>query len=117
LRWLLQLVLLRPRSQEFKEPEFVVLGHELAVLRRQARPPQLTASDRVFLIAASRLLSRSRWQSFLVTPTTLLRWHRQMVARRWTYGGRSGRPSTGSEIREPVLRLAREGACLVQCLR
>jgi hypothetical protein len=56
-------------------------------------------TDRVFLTAASRLLPRSRWQSFLVTPTTLLRWHRQMIARRWTYAGRNGRPPTGSEIR------------------
>jgi hypothetical protein len=108
LRWLLQLVLLRPRSQEFKELEIIALRHELAVLRRQARPPQLTTSDRVFLTAASRLLPRSRWQSFLVTPTTLLRWHRQMVARRWTYAGRNGRRPTGSEIRELVRRLARE---------
>jgi hypothetical protein len=68
----------------------------------------LTTTDRVFLTAASRLLPRSRWQSFLVTPTTLLRWHRQMVARRWTYAGRNGRPPIGSEIRELVLRLARE---------
>jgi hypothetical protein len=108
LRWLLQLVLLRARSQEFKELEIVVLRHELAVLRRQARPPQLTTSDRVFLTAASRLLPRSRWQSFLVKPATLLRWHRHMVARRWTYAGRNGRPPTGSDIRELVLRLARE---------
>jgi len=108
LRCLVQLISLRARSQEFKELEIVVLRHELAVLRRQARRPQLTTTDRVFLTAASRLLPRSRWQSFLVTPTTLLRWHRQMVARRWTYPGRSGRPPIGIEIRELVLRLARE---------
>ena len=108
LRCLLQLVLLRARSREFKELEIVVLRHELAVLRRQTRRPQLTTTDRVFLTAASRLLPRSRWQSFLVTPTTLLRWHRHMVARRWTYPGRNGRPPIGSEIRELVLRLARE---------
>jgi putative transposase len=107
LRCLLQLVLLRPRTHGFKELE-VVLRHELAVLRRQSRRPQLTRTDRVFLTAASRLLPRSRWHSFLVTPTTLLRWHRQMVARRWTYSGRTGRPPIGNEIRELVLRLARE---------
>jgi putative transposase len=108
LRCLLQLILLRPRSQEFKELEIVVLRHELAVLRRQARRPQLTTTDRVFLTAASRLLPRSRWQSFLVTPPTLLRWHRHMGARRWTYAARNGRPPIGSDIRELVLRLARE---------
>src|SRR2546423_11353942 len=89
VRGVLQLVLLRPRSQEFKELEIVVLRHELAVLRRQARRPQLTTTDRVFLAAASRLLPRSRWQSFLVTPTTLVGWHRHMVARRWTYAARN----------------------------
>jgi transposase InsO family protein len=108
VRCLLQLVLLRPRSQDFKELEIVVLRHELAVLRRQTRRAQLTTSDRVFLAAASRLLPRSRWRSFLVTPTTLLRWHRRLVARRWTYPGRRGRPPIGGEIRELVLRLARE---------
>jgi putative transposase len=107
-RCVLQLVLLRPRSTEFKELEIVVLRHQLAVLRRQADRPQLTKTDRVVLAAASRLLPRPRWRSFLVTPTTLLRWHRQLVARRWTYGGRNGRPPIGREIRELVLRLARE---------
>ncbi len=107
-RCLLRLVLLRPRSSEFKELEIVVLRHQLAVLRRQTRRPQLTRTDRLLLAAASRLLPRSSWRSFLVTPTTLLRWHRRLVARRWTYGGRSGRPPIGGEIRELVLRLARE---------
>ena len=108
LRCLLQLVLLRPRSRDFKELEIVVLRHELAVLRRQTRRPRLTTTDRVFLAAASRLLPRSRWQSFLVTPTALLRWQRRLVARRWTNAGRSGRPPVGGEIRQLVLRLARE---------
>ena len=70
LRRVLQVAALRFRSDEFKELEIVVLRHELAVLRRQlARSP----SDRVFLAAASRLLRRERWRSFVVTPTTLLR--------------------------------------------
>ena len=108
VRCVVQLVFLRPRSQDFKELEIVVLRHELSVLRRQTRRPQLTMADRVLLAAASRLLPRSSWRSFLVTPATLLRWHRRLVAHRWTYGGRSGRPSIGDEIRELVLRLARE---------
>ncbi len=107
-RCVLQLVLLRPRSTEFKELEIVVLRHQLAVLRRQTDRPQLTKTDRVFLAAASRRLPRSRWRSFMVTPTTLLRWHRRLVDRRWTYGGRCGRPPIGGEIRALVLRLARE---------
>jgi putative transposase len=108
LRCLLQLVLLRPRSQDFKELEIVVLRHELAVLRRQTRRPHLMTTDRVFLTAASRLLPRSSWRSFLVTPTTLLRWHRRLVSHRWTYPGRIGRPPVGGEIRQLVVRLARE---------
>jgi putative transposase len=108
VRWLLQVVLLRPRSEAYKELEIVVLRHELAVSRRQAHRPQLSSTDRVLLAAASRLLPRPRWRSFLVTPTTLLRWHRRLVARRWTYPGRTGRPPVGGEIRTLVLRLARE---------
>jgi len=81
-RCVLQLVLLRPRSTEFKELEIVVLRHQLTVLRRQTHRPRLTRTDRVLLAAASRLPPRSRWRSLLVTPTTLLRWHRRMVARR-----------------------------------
>ena len=66
------------------------------------------SSDRLLLAAASRLLRRSRWASFVVTPATLLRWHRRLVARRWTYSNRLGRPPIGGEIRDLVLRLARE---------
>ena len=108
LRCLLQIALLRPRSEGFKELEIVVLRHELSVLRRQASRPLLRPSDRPLLAAASRLLPRSRWGSLLVTPSTLLRWHRRLVARRWTYSSRIGRPPVGGEIRELVLRLARE---------
>jgi putative transposase len=108
LRRLLQLAALRFRSDQFKELEIVVLRHELAVLRRQLARPELTSADRVFLAAASRLLPRASWRSFAVTPTTLLRWHRRLVARRWTYPGRVGRPPIGGEMRELVLRLARE---------
>jgi Homeodomain-like domain len=107
-RCLLQLVLLRRRSEAFKELEIVVLRHELSVLQRQAMRPQLTMADRVLLAAASRLLPRTNWRSFMVTPATLLRWHRRLVARRWTYGGRRGRPPIDGEIRALVLRLARE---------
>ena len=107
-RCLLQLVLLRRRSEAFKELEIVVLRHELSVLRRQAKRSQLLTADRGLLAAASRLLPRPYWRSFMVTPATLLRWHRRLVARRWTYGGRCGRPPIGEEIRALVLRLARE---------
>jgi transposase InsO family protein len=109
LRRVLQLAALRFRSDEFKELEIVVLRHQLAVLRRQLARSELNPPDRVFLAAASRLMPRARWRSFVVTPTTLLRWHRHLVAKRWTYPcGRVGRPPIRRELRELVLRLARE---------
>jgi putative transposase len=109
LRKLIELMLLRCRSERFKELEIVVLRHELAILHRQVGRPVLRRADRALLAAASRLLPRSRWSAFFVTPETLLRWHRQLVARRWSYPSRGpGRPGVGGEIRELVLRLARE---------
>jgi putative transposase len=100
---------LRFRSREFKELEIIVLRHELAVLRRQVVRPRLEDADRVFLAAASRLLRRG--PAFFVRPDTLLHWHRELVRRRWTYAGRRpGRPAVKDELRELVLRLARENA-------
>jgi putative transposase len=104
---------LRWRSREFKELEIVVLRHELAVLRRQVARPRLEETDRVLLAAASRLLSGTSRQSFFVRPDTLLRWHRQLVRRRWTYAWRRpGRPALPEETRELVLRFARENPSL-----
>ncbi len=108
VRSVLQLAVLRFQSDTFKELEIVVLHHELAVLRRRVGRPPLTAVDRVFLAAASRLVPRNRWRSFMVTPATLLRWHRRLVAWRWRYQGRAGRPPLGRDIRELILRFARE---------
>jgi putative transposase len=108
LRRLLQLVALRVRSNEWKELEIVVLRHELAILRRQTRRPAMAVPDRLFLAAASRLLPRARWPSFIVTPATLLRWHRRSVAKRWTYVRPAGRPPLGRELREVALRLAQD---------
>jgi hypothetical protein len=89
--------------------EILSLRHQVAVLRRQVHRPDLNDADRVLLAALSRLLSRPSWDVFFVTPSTLLRWHRDLVARRWTYKRkRQGRPSTRRDIREAVLRLARE---------
>jgi hypothetical protein len=79
LQRVLELIFLLFRSPEFKELEIVVLRHELAVLRRQVQRPTFRGADRVFLTAASRLLPRVRWSSFLVTPTTLLGWHRRLA--------------------------------------
>jgi transposase InsO family protein len=86
------------------------LRHQLRVLERQVGRPQLTPADRALLAAFSSVLPRRAWKrSLFVTPATLLRWHRELVARRWTYPRRrSGRPSTAAELREVVLRFARE---------
>jgi len=108
-RRVLAVAALRLRSREFKELEIVVLRHELAVLRRQVARPRLDEKDRLFLAAASQLLSRASRPSFFIRPDTLLGWHRQLVRKRWTYAGRRpGRPAISDEIRALVLRLARE---------
>jgi putative transposase len=106
---LFALVLLLARSDRSKELELLVPRHELSILRRRARRPQLTESDRLCLAALSRVMPRRSWQAFPVTPDTLLRWHRWIVARRWTYPHRRpGRPPVDEEVRQLILRLARE---------
>jgi hypothetical protein len=105
---LLELVVLFARGDRAKEVEILVLRHELSVLRRQVSRPRYEEHDRLLLAALSRVLPRRSWSVFLVRPETLLRWHRRMVARRWTYPHRRpGRPPIGREVRE-LVRVARE---------
>jgi hypothetical protein len=109
LRRLLELVVLRLRSERSKELEILVQRHQLHVLQRQVSRPRLRPADRLLLAALSRSLPKPAWSSFFVSPVSLLRWHRQLVGRRWTYSRRSvGRPRTDRGISELVLRLARE---------
>jgi len=109
LRRSLELVMLCFRSAHAKEIEILLLRHELAVLRRQHPRPRLQPTDRALLAALSRLLPRARWSVFLVQPETLLRWHRRMICRRWTYPTTShGRPAISDEAQQLVVRLARE---------
>jgi hypothetical protein len=103
-----QLIVLWFRSRDVSALEIVVLRHEVAVLRRQTARPRLTIADRVLLAAASRVLPRAFWASFFVKPATLLEWHRRLVARRWTYRHRAGRKPTRHEVRQLILRMARE---------
>jgi putative transposase len=103
------LVWLLARPRRSKELEILVLRHELAMLRREARRPKLTRADRGLLAALSRSLPRVAWAGFVVKPQTLLRWHRQLVTRRWTYAKRTpGRPPLESSLRTLILRLGRE---------
>jgi transposase InsO family protein len=91
------------------ELENAVLRHQLAVLGRTVKRPPLRRRDRMLLAAAARLLPRGRWSVFLVSPQTLLRWHRELVARKWRYPRRvPGRPPLDPALRELVLRLGRE---------
>jgi putative transposase len=110
LRRLLELVVLALRSEEAKEVEIIVLRHQLHVLNRQVKRPHLKPHDRALLAAASRVLPGGRWASLFVRPETILRWHRALVARRWTYPRRTGRPPKPMEIRRLVVRLAKENA-------
>jgi hypothetical protein len=91
------------------EVENAVLKHQLVVLRRTVRRPPLRRRDRLLLAAASALLPRDRWSVLLVSPQTLLRWQRELVRKKWSYRRRlPGRPPLDPELRELVLRLARE---------
>jgi putative transposase len=85
VRRLFELIVICCRSSRSKELEILVLRHELSILHRQPRRPQLREADRVFLAALSRALPRRAWSAFSVSPRTLLRWHQRLVARRWTY--------------------------------
>jgi hypothetical protein len=94
----------RPRRVGLENVKILVLRHQVAVLRRQVTRPKLEPADRIVLAALSRRLPRSRRPIFFSTPATLLRWHRQLIARHWTYPhARPGRPPVAAQIRDLVL--------------
>jgi hypothetical protein len=103
-------LLVRGRRAEFaKDVELVLLRHQLSVLARSQQRPRLRPADRAFVAALTRLLPASAPAWAVATPATLLRWHRELVRRRWTYPQRKpGRPPTARPVRELVVRLARE---------
>src|SRR5665811_1309640 len=98
------------RRSDEKDIELLVLRHQVKVLQRQVTRPRLNRLDRVLLAAASRAMSRSSWSSFVVRPETLLRWHRELVRKKWAYRrtGQPGRPPVDADVRDLVVRLGRE---------
>src|SRR5687768_9823265 len=96
------------RSEAVKDVEIMVLRHEVAVLRRQVTRPKPDWADRAISAAPTRFLPSALRAHRLVTPGTLLTWHRRLIRRRWTYQSRSGRPRISREIRGSVVRLAEE---------
>lgn len=103
-------LVLLARSDAAKEVEILLLCHEIAVLQRQTRRPRLTWTDRVVMAALALRLPPARRIGLLVTPATILGWHRRLVARRWTTSKpwRPGRPSIPAGVRALVKRLAVE---------
>jgi hypothetical protein len=110
LRRVVWLVARRSGELMDAEVELVVLRHQLKVLGRRVGRPRFRRRDRVFLAALSSVLPRARWSSFQVSPQTLLRWHRELVRRKWTFRRRStgGRPPIADEVRDLILWMGRE---------
>src|SRR6266568_3442675 len=105
----LRLLVSGRRSEFAKDVELLVLRHQLVVLGRQERRPSLRPADRALLAALARLLPAGRRHGLVVTPQTLLRWHRELVRRKWAQPRRAaGRPPVDGQLRALVLRLARE---------
>src|SRR3990170_4659590 len=109
LRRLLTAVAPKHRSYDAAQIEILVLRHQLQVLRRQVKRPVYRHGYRALLAAASRILPKERWGAFLVRPETLLRWHRSLVAQKWTRPHRRpGRPAIDPAVCKLILQLAKE---------
>jgi transposase InsO family protein len=105
---LVNLLLLLGRSSESKHIELLVLRHEVAVLRRANPKPHLDWADRAMFAALVRRLPQMLWMHRLVMPGTILRWHRRLVATKWTYPYHLGRPPLEDAMAALIERMARE---------
>ena len=101
-------LVLLARSQASKDAEILVLRQQLSVLARTAKPSTASWAERALVTALARLLPKQRRLGLLVTPRTLLRWHRDLITRRWTQPPAPGRPSKTAALRALILRMARE---------
>src|SRR3569833_4159395 len=106
--WVFGWLMLLARSQASKDAERMVLRQEVAVLRRQVARAKGDWADRAALAGRARLLPVGLRSQRLVTPGSLLAWHRRLVKRTWTYPNKPGRRGVSQQIRDLVLRLARE---------
>ena len=105
---LLSWLALSARSSASKNAEILMLRHEVAVLRRGNPKPRINWADRAMLAALARILPRALRAHRIVTPGTLLRWHRRMVTRKWTQPKAPGRPPLAGELAELIVKLARD---------
>ena len=113
VRLLLEVLIVRGRPNAKLRAEVLALRHQLRVLERQVSRPRWRPTDRLLLAAISRALPRPAWRSLLPRPETLLRWHREVVRRKWVAyrrRPRRPRPVPRSELHDLILRLARENS-------
>ena len=116
LRLLLDLVDVRLRVHD-PEAELLLLRHQLRVVRRQVKRPQLNSADRTIMAALSRLVNRAALGEMLVQPETVLGWHRELVRKRWAAFGRRrgpGRPGLDPKIQKLILEMAKDNPSYVK---